>query len=64
MLAEFERRHLDLDATRQRVADRISSDLATAELRHQAETAVQTTRAKLDRVEGDYLSGELGAASF
>jgi len=65
MLAEFQRRHLDLDATRERVAERMAADLTTAaDLREQAETALGRTRAELDRVERDYLSGELSAANY
>jgi hypothetical protein len=65
MLRELQRSYISLDETRERILAKIESDLGTArDLREQAERDQQRVCAERDRVERDYLAGELGAANF
>jgi site-specific DNA recombinase len=65
MLRELTTRYLDLDATRERFAERQVADLAIARdaLAH-AETEAQRADAAMQRVRSDYVAGELTAAEW
>ena len=64
-LAEFERRHLDLEKTRQRLDGELSGALDTAaELAIEADAAVARAEAATARLDRDYLDGRIGAEDF
>jgi site-specific DNA recombinase len=61
----FEKTALDVEATRQLVADQLASKAADAKtLIEQAERQVAERRAALARFDRDYATGDLGAASY
>ena len=65
LLRELTNRYLDLDGTRQRLAERQTSDLSTAgDVLALAERDQARAEASLARVKADYLAGEITASDW
>lgn len=63
--AHFSEWQLDLDATRQRIADVFAGQVAeTRALREAAEQDARQTTASLERIRGDYKAGKIEAADW